>query len=183
MDQRGQHIVAVADPGQGLAGDGSLMLLDGLDVGHDLAGMHEWSVRPLTIGGGVRGQLEQLLVRVGADHDRVDVARQDARGVGDGLATTELHVARGDDGVAAQLLGRDLERDPGPVDGLSKIMASILPAIGLAASPLLNGSAEPECGGVEPVDRRPDRGSSGSRWAGRSERTRSARSHGRARPR
>ena len=42
--------------------------------------------------GGVLGQLEQGLVLVGADHDGVDVARQHARRVGDGLAAAELQV-------------------------------------------------------------------------------------------
>ena len=40
------------------------------------------------------------------------------------------------------------------VDGLSKIMASILPAIGLAASPLLErGGAVEDAAQVRPVDR------------------------------
>ena len=43
----------------------------------------DWSVSPLMIGTrGVLGELQQLLVRVGADHDRVDIARQHARRVG-----------------------------------------------------------------------------------------------------
>ncbi len=49
------------------------------------------SVRPLMTGiGGVPRQLEQRRVLVGADHDGVDVAREHARGIGDGLAAAEL---------------------------------------------------------------------------------------------
>jgi len=34
-----QHIVAVAGPGDGLAGNRTAMLLEGHDIGHQLAGM------------------------------------------------------------------------------------------------------------------------------------------------
>ena len=47
-----------------------------------------------------------------ADDDRVDVARQHARGVGDGLAAPELHLGAGQhDRLAAELAHSDVERD------------------------------------------------------------------------
>ena len=75
--------------------------------------------------GGVRGKLEQRLVRSGAQHDRIDIARQHARGIGDGLAPPQLHV------VALSMI----ELPPSSrmatsketrvrVEGFSKIMAS-----------------------------------------------------------
>ena len=50
-------------------------------------------------------------MRERANHDAVDVARQDARGVGDRLAAPELDVARRQkQRVAAELERADLER-------------------------------------------------------------------------
>ena len=55
----------------------------------------------------------------GADHDRVGVAREHARGVADGLAAAELQVAGVQHhAVAAELAHGDLERDAGPGRGL-----------------------------------------------------------------
>ena len=53
-----------------------------------------------------------VLVREGANHDAVDVAREHARGVGDGLAAPELHLLAGQhDRMAAELLHGDVEGD------------------------------------------------------------------------
>jgi len=63
---------------------------------------------------GVPRQLDQHLVIERADHDGIDIARQHARGVGDGLAAAELHFLAGQHrGVAAKLAHRHLERYPG----------------------------------------------------------------------
>src|SRR5215813_852865 len=65
--------------------------------------------------GSVAGQIIQLPRLVGADHDRVDIARQDARGIGYGLATAELAVGSTEiDRLAAELAHGDLERHAGP---------------------------------------------------------------------
>jgi hypothetical protein len=58
-------------------------------------------------------------VTIGPDHDRIDVAGQHARGIGNGLAAAELHVAAVEHhGLAAQSLDRHLERHPRPGRGL-----------------------------------------------------------------
>ena len=61
--------------------------------------------------GGVLGELEHHRVVEDADHDRVDVARQHPRRVGDGLAAAELHLLAGEhDGLAAELAHRRRRR-------------------------------------------------------------------------
>ena len=106
-----RDIVAVAGPGDHLARDGAAMLLEGHHVGHQLAGMRHIGEAIDHRHGRVFGQLAQLCHAVGAQHDRIDIARQHARRVGDTLATAKLHLlAREDDGVAAELADADLER-------------------------------------------------------------------------
>ena len=70
-------------------------------------------VSPLITGtGGVRGQIQHHLVIEQADHHRVDIARDHARGVGDGFLAGKLHLAaRQHDGGAAQLAHADVERN------------------------------------------------------------------------
>jgi hypothetical protein len=63
---------------------------------------------------GVARHVLDLGVIVGADHDRIDIGRQHARGVGDALAATQLHRPRiHDDRGAAQLPDRHVEADAG----------------------------------------------------------------------
>src|SRR6516165_9849192 len=60
-------------------------------------------------------QLIQLSRLFGADHDRVDIARQHARRVGHGFASPELSVGAVEkDRVAAEMTHRHLERHAGP---------------------------------------------------------------------
>ena len=88
------------------------MLLEGHHVGHHLAGMRAPRQPVDHRHGGVARELDQRLVIEDADHDGVDIAREHARGVGDGLAAAELHLLAGEhDGVAAELAHRDVERD------------------------------------------------------------------------
>ncbi len=79
-------------------------------------------VRPLMTGTVAwRASSMQIGVIEDADHDRVDVARQHARGVGDRLAAAELHLGAGQhDRLAAEFAHRDVERNArarrGPVE-------------------------------------------------------------------
>ena len=62
--------------------------------------------------GRVPGQLAHHVVVEQADHHRVDIAREHARGVGDGLLAGELHVAAAHhDVAAAELRHADIEGD------------------------------------------------------------------------
>ena len=93
---------------------GAKVLADCQNVGENLAGMKQ-------IGEAVdhrhRRELRQLLdfgVSEGANHDAVDVSRQNARGVGERLAAAELNVVwRQKEGVSPQLPGSDFERHAG----------------------------------------------------------------------
>ena len=110
-----RDVVAVAAPGHDLAGDRPLLFLQGHHVGHDLARVRGVGQPVDHRHGRVARQLVELLRLVGADHDRVDIARQHARRVGDGLAAAELAVGGVQkDRIAAELAHRHLERDAGP---------------------------------------------------------------------
>ena len=86
---------------------------------------------------GRRGQLGHRLVRAGADHDRVDVAREHPGGVADRLAARELHfVAAQDDRGRAELGDPDLEGDPRPRRGLLEDEGDAAPGQRLGAEPL-----------------------------------------------
>ena len=107
-----QHVVAVAGPGEGLAGHRTAMLLEGHDVGHELAGMRVVGQPVDDRHGGVLGEFEQPRMVGGADHDGVDIARQHLGRVGDGLGAAELHLGAGQhDRLAAELAHADVEGD------------------------------------------------------------------------
>ena len=59
-------------------------------------------------------QLEEVVLAEDADDDRIDIARQHARGVGDGLAAAELHFGAGQhDRLAAEFAHAEVERHAG----------------------------------------------------------------------
>ena len=91
------------------------------------------SVRPLITGTvACARELVERLVRSGADHDRIDIARQHPRRVGDGLAAAELHVVPVEHDRRRRRAGASptSKETRVRVDGFSKIIASILPSSG-----------------------------------------------------
>ena len=87
-------VVAVADPGDGTSGNGSAVLLVGLQIGQQLAGV-------VLIGQGVDhrhagmgGEGLHHVVAVSADHHGVHHGGNDAGRVGDGLPAPQLAVPR-----------------------------------------------------------------------------------------
>ena len=81
-----------------------------------------WSVRPLITGTvACSASSSSSLVRRGADHDGIDIARQHPGGIGDGLAAAELHVGAGQEQrLAAELAHADVEGDAGARRGLAR---------------------------------------------------------------
>ena len=112
VDPRRAHVVARTRPHHRLAGDRSAMLLEGHNVGHQLAGMRLVG-EPVDDGNRRRfRQLDQALMPLRAQHDRVDITRQHARGVADGFAVPELQIAAAQHHrLAAHLAHADVERD------------------------------------------------------------------------
>ncbi len=127
-----QHVVVVAGPGHRPALDRAAMLFVGHEVGHHLARVR---APCQAVDDGHRRifrQLQQGLVIEDADHDGVDIARQHARRVGDGLAAAELHLGAGQHDRARRRAGawRRRTRRGCAVEGRSKIIASVLPSSG-----------------------------------------------------
>src|SRR3954454_16652782 len=68
---------------------------------------------------GCCGELRELLVVEGADHDSVYIAGEHRAGVRRGLALAHLYLLRTEgQGMAAELVHADLEGDAGTVGGL-----------------------------------------------------------------
>ena len=88
-------VVAVADVGQAASGELAELLTDGLQVGEGLAGVLAVGQRVHHRHLGRGREFRETLLTEGADHDRVHVAREHRRGVGDGLPPPQLQVARG----------------------------------------------------------------------------------------
>ena len=105
------HVVrGIADPGHHAPADRSPVFLEGHDVGENLARVRAVGQAVDDRHGGVFGQLHQRLMRRGAQHQHIDIARQHARGVGDGLAAAELHVVAVQyDGITAELAHGHIE--------------------------------------------------------------------------
>ena len=114
LDQRVADIVAVAEPCPARSRQLGAMLDHRLHVGQDLARVRQVGQAVDHRHGGILCQLLHLPVMVGADHDRIGEARQDARGVGDGLAAPKLRIAAVEhDRGAAQLAHRQVEAHSG----------------------------------------------------------------------
>ncbi len=88
------------------------MLLEGQDVGHQLAGMRLVGQPVDHRHAGRARKVEKALVALRAQHDPVDIARQHLRRVAHGLAMPELHVAPVEEhALSAQLAHAHVERD------------------------------------------------------------------------
>src|SRR5262245_37855233 len=94
--------------------------------------------------GGVARELGQGVVIERADHDDVDVAREHAGGVGDGLAAAELHLLAGQqDGLAPELAHGDVKGHPCAGRGLVEDhgQRAALERAHAASAPRLHGAA------------------------------------------
>ena len=97
------------------------LLLDGLEVRHDLAGVQQVGEAVDDRNGGVARQLLDLLVGEGADHDAVHVSGQHLGGVVHRLATAHLAVAIGkEERVPPELGHPHLEGHPGAGGALAE---------------------------------------------------------------
>jgi endonuclease/exonuclease/phosphatase family metal-dependent hydrolase len=130
-------VVAVADVGEAQAGEIAEALAQGEQVGQRLAGVMEGSepVNDRHLGRG--RQLGDSFVGGGANHDRVDVARQHPRRVADRLAAGDLEfIAAQDERRRAQLGDAYLEGDPRPGRGLLEDEGDAAPGEDVAANPV-----------------------------------------------
>ena len=119
VDEAGADIVAIPDPGEAGAPEGEAVFFERHQVGHDLAGVRAVRQAVDDRHAGGLGEGFDVGMVVGADHHGVDIARQDAGGVLDGLAAAELHVAGGGgDRAAAELAHRHVEGEAGAGGGL-----------------------------------------------------------------
>lgn len=141
------HVVAVADPGHGLALDAAAVLVEGLHVGEQLAGVQVVGQAVDHRHLRVRGEFRQGGVGEGADHHAVEHPRHDPGAVADRLAAAELGVARGEeDRLAAELdhpgfegqagTGRSLLEDHAQDPALQRLVehASVAQVLQLAAA-------------------------------------------------
>ena len=95
------------------------MLLDGEDIGQDLAGMGQIGEAVDDGHLGVLGQRFHVGVREGPDHDPVHIPVEHPGGVGNRLATTQLDISGREEVRGATQLGDpDLEGHAGARGGL-----------------------------------------------------------------
>ena len=119
LGERVRDVVAVADVDELDVLEMAAVLADGERVGHALAGVvvvgEAVDHRDLA----VLGEVLDVLLGEGADHDAVDVAAHHVGGVLDRLADAELDVVGvEEDGLGAELLDAHLEAHPGARRGL-----------------------------------------------------------------
>src|SRR2546423_76557 len=137
-------------------------LLDGHEVGQDLAGVRAVGEAVDDRLLGRPRQLLEVLVRAQPGHRPVDVAVEDPRGVGDGLPDPELDVVLAERrGRAAEPCDADLEGDPGAVRRLleehgemAALEGPLAPPAGLDRMGQVEGGSElgpVEVGQVEEV--------------------------------
>ena len=110
LGERVRDVVAVADVDEPHALEAPDVLADGRRVGHAVAGVmvvdEAVDHRDLAVG----GEVLDVLLGEGADHDAVDVAAHHVGGVPDGLADAQLDVGGvEEDGLGAELLDAHLE--------------------------------------------------------------------------
>ena len=136
IDPGRQHIVVIARPGDLAAADRTPFLLESHKIGQHLAGMRLLGEAVDDGNRGVRGHLLHVVLSEDSNDDRIDVARQHARGVGDGLAASQLHLR-----PVSMIASPPSSRIPTSnemrvrVEGRSKIIASVLPASGRRQAP------------------------------------------------
>jgi hypothetical protein len=100
-----EHIVGIADPGDGLALDRAAMLDISHHIGQDLAGMEFVGQAIDDRHTRMRGEALDDLLAVGADHHQIDHAREHLRRIFNRLASAKLAVAGIDvNGRAAELV-------------------------------------------------------------------------------
>ncbi|MNU91893.1 hypothetical protein D3C71_817970 [compost metagenome] len=98
------HVVAITDPGHGLALDGAAVFEEGLHVGQQLARVQIIGQAVDYRHARVGGKFGQIAVGKGSDHHRVEHARHDNRAVADRLATAQLGITRRqENSLAAEL--------------------------------------------------------------------------------
>ncbi|MCY1174397.1 hypothetical protein D9M73_145980 [compost metagenome] len=119
LDVAVAHVVAVADPGHGLALDGATVFEERLHVGQQLARVQVIGQAVDHRYAGVGGEFGQVAVGKGTDHHGVEHARHDDRAVADRLATAQLGVAgRQEDRLATELDHAGFEGNSGAGRGL-----------------------------------------------------------------
>ncbi len=118
VDPRVRHVVAIPDPGDAASIPPAKVLPHREQIGEHLAGVQQIRQPVDHRHRGVTSELDDLVVRKGADHDPIHVARQHAGGIRDRLTTPELNVARREkERVPAELPRADLERHARPGGG------------------------------------------------------------------
>jgi hypothetical protein len=107
-----RDVVAVADPGDRPAGNGAPGLLERQDVGNDLTGMAAIGQAVDHGDCGIVRKLGQRGVQVRAHHERIGIAREHLRRIGNRLAAAELGVGVIEtDRLPAELTHGDIEGD------------------------------------------------------------------------
>jgi len=124
MEQGDGHVITIAQIGHFQPLQAALMLTDRLEIGQDLAGMHQVGQAIDDRDRTVPGQVEDILMGKGPDHDAIEIAGHDLRSVCDRFAAAELDVLAGQEqGVATELVHADFKGNPGPGGGFGKDQA------------------------------------------------------------